>query len=104
MSRDLNDLTNEMRTHVDNLLEECRAQGYEMRPYFTLRTAQEQAQLWRQSRTNKEITQKIQELQSNGAPFLADVIQRVGDQNGPKVTNAIPGLSWHQWGEAMDCF
>ena len=20
------------------------------------------------------------------------------------MTNAIPGLSWHQWGEAVDCF
>jgi peptidoglycan LD-endopeptidase CwlK len=20
------------------------------------------------------------------------------------VTNALPGLSWHQWGEALDCF
>ena len=28
----------------------------------------------------------------------------VGPQKGDPVTNAIPGLSWHQWGEAVDCF
>lgn len=26
----------------------------------------------------------------------------MGKQFGPHVTNAIPGLSWHQWGEAVD--
>jgi hypothetical protein len=75
-----------------------------MRPFFTLRTAEEQARLWRQSRTGQQIEAKIRELEDGGAPYLARVIRDVGPQNGPKVTNALPGLSWHQWGEAMDCF
>lgn len=25
-------------------------------------------------------------------------------QHGDHVTDAAPGLSWHQWGEALDCF
>ena len=31
-------------------------------------------------------------------------LESVGPQNGAHVTNAPPGYSWHQWGEAMDCF
>ena len=27
-----------------------------------------------------------------------------GPSDGPWATNAIPGLSWHQYGEAVDCF
>lgn len=104
MSRDLDDLLAELRTQAEQLLANCAGRGYEMRPFFTLRTAEDQAKLWRQSRTSQEIDQRTQELEDGGAPYLARIIRDVGPQSGPKVTNAIPGLSWHQWGEAMDCF
>lgn len=104
MSRDLNELEAGYKDQVEQLLANCRTRGYEMRPYFTLRTPEEQARLWRQSRTGQEIETKIRELEDAGARYLAGVIRSVGSQNGPKVTNALPGLSWHQWGEAVDCF
>ena len=47
---------------------------------------------------------KVAQLHAAGADYLADCIVRVGPQNGDPVTNAVPGLSWHQWGEAADCF
>jgi len=75
-----------------------------MTPYYTIRTPHQQAKLWRQSRTAAEIQDRIQWLRNHGAPYLASVIDEVGPQFGKKVTNAIPGLSWHQWGEAVDCF
>jgi hypothetical protein len=75
-----------------------------MRPFYTLRTPFEQAELWRQSRSKQEIDEKINELRSKGAEFLAYCIESVGPQNGRHVTNAVPGFSWHQWGEAIDCF
>jgi hypothetical protein len=103
-TRDLNLLTDAFRAKVDALLERCTARGTPMRPYFTLRSPFEQARLWRQSRSKEEIAAKIAELQSQSAPFLAGCIARVGPQLGEPVTNAIPGLSWHQWGEAVDCF
>ena len=28
----------------------------------------------------------------------------MGPQNGRWATNALPGYSWHQWGEAVDAF
>ncbi len=91
------------RDKLHELLAACREQGVEMRPYFGIRTPLEQAKLWRQSRTKEQINLKIAELTAAGAPFLADCIATAGPQNGAPVTNAIPGLSWHQWGEAADC-
>jgi peptidoglycan L-alanyl-D-glutamate endopeptidase CwlK len=103
-SRDLDMLVEEFRSKVTALLDQCAARGTPMRPYTTLRSPLEQARLWRQSRSKEEIEAKIAELRSESAPFLADCIERVGSQLGDPVTNAIPGLSWHQWGEAVDCF
>jgi hypothetical protein len=102
--RDLNALVPEFRLRVVALLDRCAARGTPMRPYFTLRSPFEQARLWRQSRSREQIEAKIAELRSESAPFLADCIERVGPQHGDPVTNAVPGLSWHQWGEAVDCF
>jgi len=75
-----------------------------MKPCDTLRDPYTQARLWRQSRSKAVIQKKIKELKEKGAPFLAHCIESVGPQSGPHVTNAIPGLSWHQWGEAVDCY
>jgi peptidoglycan L-alanyl-D-glutamate endopeptidase CwlK len=63
-----------------------------------------QAKYWRQSRSKEAIQRKIQELRDEGADFLAHCLGSVEPQHGDPVTNAIPGLSWHQWGEALDCF
>lgn len=104
MSRDLNDLVPEFKTQVEALLAACDASGYPMRQFFTLRSPFEQGKLWRQSRTRQQVDRKIEELRNNGAEFLARCIESVGPQDGRHVTNAIPGYSWHQWGEAVDCF
>ncbi len=104
MSRSLDDLTSEFRGKVEQLLGVCHAAGVEMRPYFTVRTPFEQGKLWRQSRSSEEVQGKIDELRAKGADFLAQCIESVGPQHGEHVTNAMPGFSWHQWGEAVDCF
>ncbi len=104
MSRDLNHLGPEFRAKAGDLLQACQDSGYTMRPFFTLRTPFEQAKLWRQSRSSHEIDQAAKELRSGGAAFLAHCLQSVGPQNGRWVTNALPGFSWHQWGEALDCY
>ena len=82
----------------------CRTVGIETRPSCTIRAPQDQARRWRQSRPFSEIERRVNALRQSGADFLADVILSVGPQNGRHVTNAIPGLSWHQWREAFDCF
>jgi peptidoglycan LD-endopeptidase CwlK len=104
MAANLDLLISEFASKVRQLLANCAAKGIEMRPYYTLRTPFEQGILWRQSRSKEEITAKVAELKQKKAPFLAHCIENVGPQHGEHVTNAIPGLSWHQWGEAVDCF
>jgi hypothetical protein len=103
MAADLTPLVPEFRATVNELIARCAGRGVEMRPFFALRTPFEQAKLWRQSRSREEIEQRIARLRAAGAGFLAHCIETVGPQHGAHVTNAIPGLSWHQWGEAVDC-
>jgi len=104
MAADLTLLVPAFRTQVDRLIEHCASRGVAMRPYMSLRTPLEQAKLWRQSRSSEEIQAKMAEFRTAGADYLAECIHAVGPQHGDPVTNAAPGLSWPQWGEAVDCF
>ena len=103
-SRNMDDLDPGFRARVETLLDECESRGTPMRPYCTLRHPEEQARLWRQSRRSSYIYEKIEWLRANGAPYVADVLDRVGPSSGPKVTGAMPGESWHQHGLAVDCY
>lgn len=104
MSRSLFDLKFEFHAMVAPLLDTCRSHGYDMRPYDTLRSVDDQAKLWRQGRSSQEIRQTIKTLEREGAPWIADRLQAVGPQHGRKVTFALPGQSWHNWGLAVDCY
>lgn len=97
-------LTPEFREKCVALIAACEARGIKMVPYYGRRSARQQAELWRRGRSSSEIQEKIKSLRSRGATYLADVIEEVGPQTGRWATNAIPGLSWHNWGKAMDCF
>ncbi|UFW64309.1 M15 family metallopeptidase [Rhizobium laguerreae] len=104
MAVSLEGLNPNFREKVEMLLSSLLRLGVEMRPCAALRTPEEQAKLWRQSRSKEEIVAATSRLQENGARYLADILERVGPQHGQRVTNSLPGLSWHQWGEAADCF
>src|ERR1051325_8997540 len=104
MAVDLDALIPVFRSSIEKLLGNCRVRGVDMRPYFTVRTPFEQAKLWRQSRSRLEIDAEIQRLRRADADFLAHCLESVGPQHGDPVTNALPGYSWHQWAEAVDCF
>jgi hypothetical protein len=97
-------LNRSFRAEVVELLELCKEQGVKVVPYFTVRDPWTQAKLWRQSRSKTEIKRALRRLSDGGAPWLAEVVASVGPRYGKHVTNALPGMSWHQWGEAMDCF
>ncbi len=109
MSRDLNDLVSRFRRKADLTLAACKGQGITMRPFFTRRSPWEQARIWRSTRSSYEVLQAVERLKANGAPYLASVLVEVGPQYSPPsarghLTNALPGESWHQWDEALDCF
>ena len=98
------DLDPAFSAKLDVLLKACAARTVTMVPYNGVRHPADQARLWRQSRTTAQVNAAIQMLKGVGAPFLADVLASVGPQNGPEVTKALPGNSWHQWALAVDCY
>lgn len=104
MSRDFTLLVNPFEKEARRLLADLLREGVQMRAFFTQRIPWDQARLWRQSRTTQEIHLAAAMLAREGAPFLREVLLSVGPQEGRWATNALPGQSWHQWGEALDCF
>lgn len=103
-SRSIDDLQKKFRQPVRDLLSRCCDRGHVLVPYETLRTPQEQAAYWRRGRATRTIMAKVEELRGRGCDFLADCIEGAGPQHGKKITNALPGQGWHQWGLAVDCF
>lgn len=100
----LDGLVPEFRDKVTALLMRAQAEGHGLRVFTTVRDPFEQARLWRQSRTAGQIATRCAELRRQGAHRIAACIESVGPQSGKPVTNASPGFSWHQYGEAVDCF
>lgn len=99
-------LSTDFRLRVQETLRICEGDNLHMLPYCTLRTCEEQARLFRKTRTLQEIRQKQQSLRDRKLPFLADVLDVVGPQAGElgrHVTKAGPGESWHNYGLAVDC-
>ncbi len=91
------------RASVESALRACAAVGVTMRVYCGARDPWEQARYWRRSRSTARVRQEIARLLEVGAPFLASCLDDVGPQRTqPWATNAVPGLSWHQHGLAVD--
>jgi hypothetical protein len=93
-----------LKAKVLLLVQTCAEKGIKMVPFFGLRSPEEQAQLWRQSRNSSEVAAGVKRLHDKGATWLADILEKTKAPRGKHVTNALPGMSWHQWGEAMDCY
>ena len=105
MSREIELLEHDFREKAEELLIICQERhSIIMRPFFTVRNVHEQAKLWRQSRPWPQIETAINEMKKQDASWLAGILESVGPQSGKWATNALPGQSWHQHGEALDCF
>lgn len=74
----------------------------QVRPYHMARSPWLQAKLWRQSRPTSVVLDQVLKMRHRGMTWLSQVMEDVGPSSGPHVTDAVPGLSWHQWGEAVD--
>ncbi len=103
-SRELSALEAEFGQAAAELLKACEAKGARLRPFFTVRGPGVQARLWCQSRSGEQIAAEASAMRRAGAPWLASLLDVNLAATGPRVTHALPGLSWHQWGEAIDCF
>lgn len=100
----LEELNKVFRLKVIDLIQACRARGVTIVPFCTYRDLFKQAILWRQSRRRDEIKKEVCSLEEDGISFIASMIRVVGVHIGQHITNAIPGLSWHQYREAVDCY
>jgi peptidoglycan L-alanyl-D-glutamate endopeptidase CwlK len=67
-----------------------------------VRSVERQAMLYRQGRSIDEINAAKNKLVNLGKPDYAAIIDKVGPQNGKKVTNSLPGTSIHTFGYAID--
>jgi len=101
-SRKISDLTPDMAQKANLVVNECKSEGVDILIYCTLRSLEEQARLYRQSRTFSEIVEKVRKFRERGFDFLADILIGVGPCFGPHVTNAAPGESWHAYKVAFD--
>jgi peptidoglycan LD-endopeptidase CwlK len=104
MIKELNDLFPPFKTKVEQLLKNCLARGVVMIPYETVRSLEKQATYYRRGRSHEQVIAAISSLKANGANYIASTLENVGPQDGDKVTNALPGQGWHQYGMAVDCY
>jgi hypothetical protein len=102
-SRNLNDLVPEMAEKARALILKCEQRGVIMRPFFTVRGPAVQGRLYRQGRTEDSVSFAVAGMLASGAQRLSRCLKGT-HKGGPTITRATPGNSWHQWGEAMDCF
>ncbi len=102
MARDLNLLIPQMREKWQLMDAQLLREGFPFRVYMTRRTPWEQARFYRQDKTTERIEEKMRNLERAGAPLMAHVLNVVGPQYGRRVTNALPGDSWHQHSQAWD--
>lgn len=64
--------------------------------YCTVREAHEQAALYAQGRTAEQIASGVLRLKALSLAAEAMLLEKQSPQPGPRVTNALPGLSFHQ--------
>ena len=102
-SRLLSDLQPAMKDKTLAFLEEAKSAGLDVLIYCTFRSLEEQAILYRQSRSLSEIKAKAKQLTTTFNRLdIMDILLGVGPQHGPHVTNAAPGQSLHNYGYAFD--
>lgn len=103
-SRKLSDLTVAAEQSALAVLADAQQTGLEILFYCTHRPAEEQARLFRNGRTLKQIESKARQLdKTHHRPDLAQLLLDVGPQYGTRlVTWAGPGQSNHQYGSAID--
>jgi len=102
-SRRLDDLQSEVRNTAREHLLKCNDQGVGVLVYCTYRAPDEQARLFWQGREPEQVERRAKRLERFGCHGLAELLRSAGPQNGPKVTFAGPGESYHQYGIAYDC-
>lgn len=101
-SPDPNLLNQEFRERLERLIESCQNHHVEVRLGCGLRGPGTQAKMWCRSRSSEEVLARTKMI-GQVAPRLMAFMESDGVK-GPLQTCALPGASWHQWGEAADVY
>ena len=99
----IKDLEPWFRERVEELIQACRDRGVELFCYTGNRSIEHQSKNWWKNRNEEEVRATLKKLRDEKAFFIADCLEKTGEQNLPQKTNSLPGASWHQWKEAIDC-
>jgi hypothetical protein len=101
---DVSKLDPEFSSLLKTLITNMEALGHTVNPYYGIRTLQEQARIWRRSRSAAEVNELMHTLDSNDAPYALSVLKSVGAQKtAPWGTNTYM-FSYHLIGRACDMF
>lgn len=92
----------EFADKVQEVMIKCAEKNIMLCYWEGVRRPETQGRYWSSSRSKQQVVEKIDELKEKGALFLAACIPANNLKQENKITEAIPGCSWHQWGEAVD--
>jgi peptidoglycan L-alanyl-D-glutamate endopeptidase CwlK len=93
-------LVPDFRKQLIRSLTKAREQKLIIEVLSTVVSPLEQASLWKQGRSRTDGELKVLALENAGALYLADCMRHAQPQGTNVVTDILPGMSWHQWGEA----
>jgi len=100
--RDISKLVPDAQIKANKVVKYCRSKGVNISIYTTLRSLEQTARYYRQSRSINGIMAKAVWLEDKGFDYLAKILIDVGACYGEHVTNATLGEDWHNYGEAFD--
>jgi peptidoglycan L-alanyl-D-glutamate endopeptidase CwlK len=110
-SRDLNDLIPSFRTQIDKLIINCAKKKIKIVPYSTVRGPLIQARNYCVGRTNLQLNAILEHYKQLGCKNMEKVLTLAVNELPKRrksaekiVTRALPGQSWHMWGEAVDFY
>lgn len=98
----MNGLEKNFREKLETAFAYSEKAGFKIDVFSGLRSLKEQAQLWKQSRTEAQILKLHGIYLERGMKFCAEVLMSTPYVRGRWATNKAPGYSWHQYGEAVD--
>ncbi|CAB4143050.1 hypothetical protein UFOVP434_68 [uncultured Caudovirales phage] len=107
-SSDTNDLIYPFRIQIEKVIKNLVKKKINAFPVVTLEGPLVQARKFCAGRTNLQISTAIEGFSLMGCPNLQKIMEiafselRKNRKIGQKLTNNLPGQSWHQWGEAVD--
>ena len=94
-----------LRLSMGHIRIQMQGQGYGLLIYCGYRSPQEQAKVYRRSRTWAEIVAKISWYEESGFDMMARCLEDVGPQHGTVGQHRTwvgPCESWHQYQQALD--